>query len=155
MEVLDEAMCRDPKYYQKHYHGTPEEIALKRKYSFSDRCRYYLPVPEVEEAMNKLFANFENGVPLNLLSQFMPIQYTKVREGSLENRPEMLVMDRVANTIDEYLFVLKKEHPSNFNEFYLFSEKNSIENAALLKYLQKYTSILTSYLSNAPEGLEK
>ena len=109
MEVLDEAMCRDPKYYQKHYHGTPEEIALKRKYSFSDRCRYYLPVPEVEEAMNKLFANFENGVPLNLLSQFMPIQYTKVREGSLENRPEMLVMDRVANTIDEYLYGTRQQ----------------------------------------------
>ena len=57
--------------------------------------------------------------------------------------------------LNEYLFVLEKEHPSNFNEFYLFSEKNSIENAALLKHLQKYTSILTSYLSNAPEGLEK
>ena len=40
----------------------------------------------------------------NLLSQFMPIQYTKVREGMLENDPRMLVFDRVANTIDEYLY---------------------------------------------------
>ena len=104
MEVLDEAMVADPKYYQKHYHGTPEEIALKRKYSFSDRCRYYLPQPGPEEAMQKLFENFKGGVPLNLLSQFMPIQYTKVREGLLENDPKLLVMDRVANTIDEYLY---------------------------------------------------
>ena len=109
MEALDAAMQKDPKHYQKHYHGTPEEIALKRKYSFSDRCRYYLPVPEVEEAMHTLFANFAGGVPLNLLSQFMPIQYTKVREGQLENRPEALVMDRVANTIDEYLYGTRQE----------------------------------------------
>ena len=104
IETLDAAMVKDPKYYQKHYHGTEEEIALKRKFSFSDRCRYYLPVPEVEAALDKLFANFAGGVPLNLLSQFMPIQYTKVREGALKNDPRDLVMDRVANTIDEYLY---------------------------------------------------
>ena len=109
IEVLDEAMKKDPKHYQKHYHGTPEEIALKRKFSFSDRCRYYLPVPEVDAALQKLFDNFAGGVPLNLLSQFMPIQYTRVREGSLENDPRLLVMDRVANTIDEYLFGTHQE----------------------------------------------
>ena len=34
----------------------------------------------------------------------MPIQYTKVREGTLANDPKSLVFDRVANNIDEYLF---------------------------------------------------
>lgn len=43
MEVLDEAMVADPQYWKKHYQGTKEEIAFKRKYSFSDRCRYYMP----------------------------------------------------------------------------------------------------------------
>ena len=104
MEILDEAMVADPKYYRKHYHGTEEEIALKRKFSFSDRCRYYLPQPQVMAAINRLFENFKGGVPLNLLSQFMPIQYTKVREGVLANDPKSLVFDRVANNIDEYLF---------------------------------------------------
>jgi len=104
MEVLDEAMVADPRYYAKHYHGTPEEIAIKRKFSFSDRCRYYLPQPKVQAAIDTLFENFAGGVPLNLLSQFMPIQYTKVREGVLKNDPKSLVFDRVANNIDEYLF---------------------------------------------------
>ena len=108
MEILDEAMVADPKYYAKHYHGTPEEIAIKRKFSFSDRCRYYLPVPEVSAAIDKLFENFAGGVPLNLLSQFMPIQYTKVREGILKNDPRLLVFDRVANNIDEYLFATRQ-----------------------------------------------
>ncbi len=109
MEVLDEAMRKDPKYYQKHYHGTEAEIAYKRKYSFSDRCRYYLPQKEVDEALTKLLDNFKDGVPLALLSQFMPMQYTKVREGVLENDPKALIFDRVDNTISEYVFASRQE----------------------------------------------
>jgi D-tagatose-1,6-bisphosphate aldolase subunit GatZ/KbaZ len=104
MEVLDEAMLADPKYFQKHYHGTPEEIALKRKFSFSDRSRYYMPQASVQKALTVLFKNFENGVPLGLLSQFMPIAYTKVREGTLSNDPMSLIKDRVAYTAGEYLY---------------------------------------------------
>ena len=88
----------------RSYVGTEKEIELKRKFSFSDRCRYYMPEKSVVEARDKMIENFKDGVPLNLLSQFMPIQYTKVREGRLENKPEALIIDRVCNTIDEYLY---------------------------------------------------
>ena len=80
-DVLDAAMLKDTKYWSKHYIGTEEEVALKRKYSFSDRCRYYMPVPEVKQAMQTMIQNLRtNGIPLNLLTQYMPIQYTRVRE---------------------------------------------------------------------------
>ena len=104
METLDTAMQENPKYFAKHYYGSATEIAYKRKYSFSDRWRYYYATPEVEKAIVTLLANFKGGVPLGLLDQFMPIQYTKVRNGSLANDPKVLVMDRVCNCIDEYLF---------------------------------------------------
>ena len=105
IEVLDKAMLSDDKYWKKHYQGTELEIRLKRKYSFSDRCRYYMPLPDVNDAINTLISNLNTyGIPLNLLSQFMPIQYTKVREGLLENNPEALIIDRIINTIDEYLY---------------------------------------------------
>lgn len=103
MEVLDEAMLANPKNWQKHYHGNKQEIAVKRKYSFSDRSRYYMPTENVSKAINILMNNFKDGVPLNLLSQFMPIQYTKVRDGVINNNPEELIIDRIVNTIDEYL----------------------------------------------------
>ena len=109
MEVLDEEMLKNPKYYHKHYHGTNEEIALKRKYSFSDRCRYYLPIESVNNAINKMFDNFKNGVPLNLLSQFLPRQYTRVREGLIENNPIALVKDHIIDTINDYLFASCQE----------------------------------------------
>ena len=105
IETLDKAMLNDDKYWKKHYQGTDLEIRLKRKYSFSDRCRYYMPLPEVNDAINTLIDNLNTyGIPLNLLSQFMPIQYTKVREGKLDNNPEALIIDRIINTIDEYLY---------------------------------------------------
>ena len=103
IEVLDEEMLKNPSNWQKHYTGTPQEIALKRKYSFSDRSRYYIPTESVTEATNILLNNFKDGVPLNLLSQFIPIQYTKVRDGIIKNNPEDLIIDRIVNTIDEYL----------------------------------------------------
>lgn len=104
IEVLDESMLQNDKNWKKHYHGTEEEIAYKRKWSFSDRSRYYMQNKDVEKAVTILLNNFKNGVPLNLLSQFMPIQYTKVREKTLANDPELLIIDRIGNTIDEYLY---------------------------------------------------
>lgn len=104
-DALEAEMIKEPKNWRKHYQGTELELRLKRKYSFSDRCRYYMPTPAVEEAKDRLISNLRTlGIPLNLLSQFMPIQYTKVREGLLENDPVALVEDRIVNTIDEYLY---------------------------------------------------
>ena len=104
-EVLDAEMLKNDKNWKKHYQGTELEIRLKRKYSFSDRCRYYMPTPAVEAAADRLLTNLRTlGIPLNLLSQFMPIQYTKVREGYLKNDPVELIEDLIINTIDEYLY---------------------------------------------------
>lgn len=103
-EVLDAEMLKNDKHWKKHYHGTDAEIALKRKYSFSDRSRYYYTTDAVKAAIDTLLDNLKDGCPLNLLSQFMPIQYTKVREGVLKNDPKELVLDRIGNTIDEYLY---------------------------------------------------
>lgn len=105
IETLEKAMLANPKNWAKHYHGDENELWFKRKFSFSDRSRYYMPDPEVQAAMEKLFANLrKEGINLAALSQFMPMQYTKVREGSLKNDPEELVKDRVKNTIEEYRF---------------------------------------------------
>ena len=108
-EALDEAMLENPKYWQKHYHGTEEEIAFKRRYSFSDRCRYYYANEKVEESIDKLFSNLKGNIPWNLLSQFMPVQYDRVREGLLENDPRALVIDRIGDTIDNYTFATRQQ----------------------------------------------
>lgn len=105
MEVLEKVMLENPSNWIKHYHGDENKLRLSRKYSFSDRCRYYLPAKEVNDAINKLFDNLRSvEIPLVLISQYMPIQYTKIRNGLLKNDPVSLVKDRVVNCIDEYLY---------------------------------------------------
>lgn len=110
IDVLEEAMMAEPKNWQKHYHGDDNELWFKRKFSFSDRSRYYMPNPKVAAAKEKMIENLrKEGISLAVLSQFMPIQYTKVRQGLIENDPEALILDRITNTIDEYLFASHQE----------------------------------------------
>ena len=111
IEVLEEQMLKNPGKWDKYYTGDERELRLKRKYSFSDRCRYYMPSKEMEEAVATLIKNLDSldEIPLYLLSQFMPIQYTKVREGIIENNVASLIKDRVTNTLDEYTFATNQE----------------------------------------------
>ena len=69
-----------------------------------------MPNPKVQKALDTLLSNLkEHPVSLPLLSQYMPIQYTAVREGKLENTPEALIKARVAYTIEEYTFASHQE----------------------------------------------
>ncbi len=108
MEVMEETMMENPKDWQKHYHGTDEEKALKRRYSFSDRCRYYFAQPKMQEAVKKLFANMEEvEIPLSMLHQYMPYQYLKVRDGKLSRNPRDLAEDFVVHVVEDYNYATK------------------------------------------------
>ena len=105
IETMDSVMLENDGSWRKYYHGSPERQAFKRKYSYSDRCRYYLPDQRIGAAEKRLLENLDTmGIPLSLLSQYMPIQYTLVREGRLSCRAEALLTSRIENCIDEYLF---------------------------------------------------
>lgn len=107
IETLDAAMVESTGNWKKHYHGTPEKIKYARKYSYSDRARYYLPVKAVKLAEERLFSNMKlTNIPITLINQYMPIQYTKIRKGQLKNEPVALVKDWVVNCIDEYLYAV-------------------------------------------------
>lgn len=108
IETLEKVMLDNPGNWKKHYHGDEQQLALARKYSFSDRCRYYIGQPEVVASMNKLFENLkEYPVPMNMLHQYMPVSYVKVRDGLLPLDPKELAMDGVANFMEDYEFAVK------------------------------------------------
>ena len=107
-EVLDEVMLENPKNWIKHYHGTEDEIRLERKYSFSDRCRYYFIDPRVDSEMEKLFNNFEEmSIPMGLLHQYMPRQYARVRDGKLPLKARELVKDSIVELVEDYNYAVK------------------------------------------------
>ena len=107
IDVLEKVMLENPGNWQKHYHGDDKQLALARKYSFSDRARYYIGLPEVVEAMNKLFANLNAyKIPLNMLHQYMPLTYAKVRDGVLPLDAKELAMDGVTNFMLDYEYAV-------------------------------------------------
>lgn len=81
-------MLRDPAQWVAHYHGTAEQQRLLRRYSLSDRMRYYWNKPPVEQAVARLVANLgECPIPQTLLSAYLPQQFDSVRNGKLAPGP--------------------------------------------------------------------
>jgi D-tagatose-1,6-bisphosphate aldolase subunit GatZ/KbaZ len=102
-EVVDEAMRRDPAHWRSYYHGDDAEIELARRFSLSDRIRYYWPRPEVKEALGRLLANLQtHPAPLALLSQHLPGTYHAVRNGRIAWNPRELVRFHVREVIEIY-----------------------------------------------------
>lgn len=107
-QVLENAMLKNPKNWKNHYKGGEEEQHLKRRYSFSDRCRYYLSQEEVQTAIEKLFKNLDEvHIPLGLLHQYFPQQYIKIRDGRLTLKARELAKDKVVECIEDYNYATK------------------------------------------------
>lgn len=103
VQVLEDAMLSNPKYWVKYYRGDERALALARRYSFSDRIRYYWATPAVEQAFQHLRSNLTRvAIPLTLLSQYLPQQYRKVREGRLANAFDALVLDKIQMVLEDY-----------------------------------------------------
>ena len=108
IETLEEAMVKDPSSWKKHYHGSEEELKIKRMFSFSDRCRYYLSRPEIVKSIDKLLENMDSvDIPMGMLHQFMPFQYYKVRDGILPLKARELVKDCVTTMVEDYNYATK------------------------------------------------
>ena len=101
--IVEEAMLRSPGNWQHHYAGGAQEQRLLRRYSYSDRVRYYWGDAEVERATERLIANLENtGIPETLLSADLPEQYARYRAGGVVLAPVPIVLDRVRQALEPY-----------------------------------------------------
>ncbi len=102
-ETIDAVMVAEPKYWKKYYPGDEATQAYKRKYSFSDRSRYYWPNPKIQAAAKKLVANLTaHPASLSLLSQYMPNQYSAISEGLIANEVEQIIIHRTQDVIGIY-----------------------------------------------------
>lgn len=102
-EVLEEVMLENPKYWKKYYPGTESEQFIKRRYSYSDRSRYYWPDQRLQQAVDKLFSNLRSAKPSpTLYLQYLPAEYHSWREGALEYDPEAFALHHVREVAKIY-----------------------------------------------------
>jgi D-tagatose-1,6-bisphosphate aldolase subunit GatZ/KbaZ len=101
--VLEEEMLCAPANWIRHYHGNDQQLALMRKYSLSDRCRYYLDRPRVDAAIKLLLENV-NASPLSfgLLYQYFPRQAESIIAGKLDKSAEALLKEQVCYILRTY-----------------------------------------------------
>jgi D-tagatose-1,6-bisphosphate aldolase subunit GatZ/KbaZ len=101
-ETLLEEMRRSPRYW-KSYYTNPDQQAFDLQYSLSDRSRYYWSTPAVEQACADLLRALSlRGIPLTLISQYLPLQYAAIRAGQLRNDPRELVLEGVEQVLRQY-----------------------------------------------------
>jgi D-tagatose-1,6-bisphosphate aldolase subunit GatZ/KbaZ len=102
-ESLEAAMLANPEYWKNYYRGDEATMQLARKYSFSDRSRYYWTQPEVAAALQQLLANLTaHPAPVSMLSQYLPDQGEALRAGAIANDPIALIHSKILHVIDHY-----------------------------------------------------
>jgi D-tagatose-1,6-bisphosphate aldolase subunit GatZ/KbaZ len=102
-EVLEARMIAEPSAWQGYYPGNAQQQRIARRYSYSDRLRYYWPDPHVHSAQDRLLANLAAlEVPLPLISAYLPDQYARIRSGELAAHPRALVIDHVRDVLRAY-----------------------------------------------------
>jgi D-tagatose-1,6-bisphosphate aldolase subunit GatZ/KbaZ len=106
-EVVLEAMKSSPKYW-KSYYTDPARQSVDLQYSLSDRIRYYWAVPQVRQACTRLLTRLTSTpLPLTLLSQYLPAQYSAIREGRVINDARTLLLEGVAQVLRQYAYACK------------------------------------------------
>jgi D-tagatose-1,6-bisphosphate aldolase subunit GatZ/KbaZ len=104
-EKLEAAMLANPVYWREYYQGEEAMRQFARKYSYSDRSRYYWPQPKVQEALQTLIGNLTAfPAPQTILSQYLPKQWEEVRAGRLANDPVKLIHSRILEVMDIYAY---------------------------------------------------
>ena len=104
INVVESVMNQKPGYWEKYYFGNDEDdIKFKKKYSLSDRIRYYWNDNLIMKSLEKLFRNLsECEIPLTLLSQYLPESFEAVRSGESKKEPEHLIINRISKVLDKY-----------------------------------------------------
>jgi D-tagatose-1,6-bisphosphate aldolase subunit GatZ/KbaZ len=102
-EMLEQVMLADDHNWRNYYRGDARKLRLARRYSYSDRSRYYWNHPAVQAALERLLANLSAApVPAPLLSQFLPEQHSRVQRGCLPAHPAAWIEDKIAAVLAGY-----------------------------------------------------
>ena len=102
-EIVEAAMLRNPAHWLPYYQGDERQQAIARRFSLSDRIRYYWAVPEVDFALRELIDRMEqHPPPLSSVSQYAPEQYHAIRDGRIRNQPVDIIQDKIRQVSMQY-----------------------------------------------------
>ncbi len=102
-DTLEAKLMSDDKYWKKYYHGNSQEKAYARKFSLSDRCRYYLEDEGIRGSIARLIANINAAeLPFGLLSQYFPELKERILTAQEKVTAQVLIKERIKDVIRTY-----------------------------------------------------
>ena len=108
IDKLENVMIENPKYWQNYYCGGKLEQKLSRKYSFSDRSRYYMSREDINLAISELFKNIDScDFPLGMVKQYFPSAFEKILDDNYPSDAKSLVKSCILDVIDDYFYATK------------------------------------------------
>lgn len=103
IDICEQVMLDQPSHWIKHYPDNEPEGRVFRRFSYSDRIRYYWTNPSIDRAFKKMMANFSGvQIPLPLLSQFMPMMYQQVQSGTVSATARDLILFHIRSVLSVY-----------------------------------------------------
>jgi D-tagatose-1,6-bisphosphate aldolase subunit GatZ/KbaZ len=113
MDVLERVMSEERGYWEHHYSGEEQDVHLLRRYSYSDRVRYYWNTPPVKEAVDTMLTNLRRvAIPETMLSALLPEQYRAVRQGTLRPEVHAIILHRIRTVLQPYALACGAGDPS-------------------------------------------
>lgn len=110
MNVMEKVMLKDPRNWEHHYAGDEATKRLLRRYSYSDRVRYYWNDAQARKAVETLIHNLsQTRIPETMLSSFLPDEYRAVRAGTLRPEAESVVKHRIRQVLQVYADACKPQ----------------------------------------------
>lgn len=103
VDTLEQVMLESPESWAPYYKGSDREVRVLRKYSLSDRCRYYWPEEKLQRSVDVLLKNLSDCViPLGLVSQYFPGELALVERGEIALTPANLIGAHVRMVLEKY-----------------------------------------------------
>jgi D-tagatose-1,6-bisphosphate aldolase subunit GatZ/KbaZ len=103
IDTAQQVMLQQPEHWQAYYTGSAAEMAFARKYSLSDRIRYYWSHPRLNSSLNQMLQNLSiTNIPFSLISQYFPDLVRQVRQGQIPNEPAALIHARIRTALSAY-----------------------------------------------------
>jgi D-tagatose-1,6-bisphosphate aldolase subunit GatZ/KbaZ len=102
-QTVEQAMDKNPAYWMPYHPRGETGSRILRYQSYSDRVRYYWPIPELQASIQRLLTNLKTRhIPLPIISQYLPRQYEAIRKGRLRPQPEALIRSKIMEVTARY-----------------------------------------------------
>lgn len=100
-EAMEKLMLAEPRWWATYYPDDPDRQRVWRRYSYSDRIRYYWPHPEANAAVERLLSALSGvTIPAPLARQFLPhLEFTSRLS---RHDGEMVLLASVDEVLGQY-----------------------------------------------------